>query len=612
MTHALHPPEGVPPEAWSTLARQDGPRWTIAERNALGEIIGTAYRLPDGSKDFKLGGKRGLILPWPLPTYAGTSKGDPVYVCEGASDTGAMLGLGLDAVGVPMTGFGGDMLAELLAGRHVVIVADADDAGRQGASKIAAALTPKCSSVRITEPPEGAKDARAAVIAGANRAAFVTLAEAAQQLQPESSRVHGSPVIVRMSDVQPREVSWLWEGRIPRGRLSLLAGRPGEGKSMLTMDMAARVTIGSVWPDGATCTPGSVVLVAGEDDLHEVIRPRLDAHGADSSRVHAMQSVVRVDAKGGTTEAMFTLADLRPLELTLEAVPDCALVIIDPIGSFIGGEVDADKDNKVRAVLAPLAALAQRTGAAVLLVAHQRKGTASHADDMVMGSRAFTGIARSVLHLMMDPGDNQRRLLLPGKMNLSSPAAGLAFTITGKPAHIEWELDPVSLTADGVLASTGGGDGRGRTELDDAKDWLEELLAHGPVLCKDAERDAKDAGHSLGTLRRAKAALRVGSRKRGFNGPHEWHLPEDAHTPKMRTEDAHTLPSEHLGKKPAEIDGIPPKMLNHEGVSALGEGEHLGESSTEAEYVLAERLGIADELGLPTRPGSAAWNLAGR
>lgn len=174
------PPEGVDDATWQRIARADGQRWAITERNAQGEVIGTAYRLPDGSKDFGKGGKRGLILPWPLGAYAGSTEREPVYIAEGASDTAALLGLGLDAVGVPMAGQCGAMLAELLAGRHAVIVADADDAGRRGAAKLVRALNKSCASVRIIEPPSGAKDVRAAVIAGADRAAFEALAAVAE------------------------------------------------------------------------------------------------------------------------------------------------------------------------------------------------------------------------------------------------------------------------------------------------------------------------------------------------------------------------------------------------------------------------------------------------
>ncbi|MBL8965315.1 MAG: hypothetical protein JNK70_14825, partial [Phycisphaerae bacterium] len=126
-------------------------------------------------------------------------------------------------------------------------------------------------------------------------------------------------------------------------------------------------------------------------------------------------------------------------------------------------------------------------------------------------------------------------------------------------------------------------DGGGRTERDDAAEWLADLLAHGPRAARDVERDARDAGYSIATVRRAKAAIGVVSRKPAFGGPWEWtHPAQDAQPPKMLTEDAHTPPSEHLGEKQAEIHGNPPKMLNSVGVSALGDGERLGNTPTDA------------------------------
>jgi len=176
----------VPEWAWAKIANPDGTRWAIPERDATGEVIGTAYRHRDDRKSSATGGKRGLILPWPLDPYAGTAAADPVFITEGASDAAALLGLALTAVGVPMAGQCGGELAALLAGRYAVLVADADDAGRRGAARIADALAGTCAGVRIIEPPEGAKDARGAVIAGADRGAFMALADAAPAHKPEA------------------------------------------------------------------------------------------------------------------------------------------------------------------------------------------------------------------------------------------------------------------------------------------------------------------------------------------------------------------------------------------------------------------------------------------
>ncbi len=388
--------------------------------------------------------------------------------------------------------------------------------------------------------------------------------------------VQGAPVVICMADVKPRPVNWLWHGRIPAGRLTLLAGRPGEGKSMATMDWAARVTRGTPWPDGSTCPVGSVVLVAGEDDPEETIRPRLDAHGADCKRVSMLQAVVRINAKGVAHEAAFTLADIEPLRLTLARLPDCALVIIDPIGSFVGGKVDAHRDNEVRAVLAPLGALARETGAAVLIVAHLRKGSGSNADDLVMGSRAFTGMARSVLHLMLDPADNQRRLLLPGKNNLAEPPAGLAFAISGEPACITWEHDPVTMTANDVLAAQNGGDrsdgcnGDRRSKRDEAADWLRGHLADGPKLGSEVLAEAKADGFSARTLERARATAGVRPVKIGYESGWYWQSDPAGEVRPTGLEGRQTTDGGGLRVNPAESCGNGSKAAKPVNVAALG------------------------------------------
>ncbi len=154
------------------------------------------------------------------------------------------------------------------------------------------------------------------------------------------------PVLRCLADVEPREVQWLWPGRVPLGRISLLVGRPGEGKSFLTTDMTAHVSTGRTWPDGSACPCGSVILVSAEDDPHDTIRPRLDAHGADVRRVHLLATVRRRGEGGRLVEAMFTLEDLPALAEALDRQPDCRLIVIDPIGSFIGGGTDSHRGQR--------------------------------------------------------------------------------------------------------------------------------------------------------------------------------------------------------------------------------------------------------------------------
>ena len=300
----------------------------------------------------------------------------------------------------------------------------------------------------------------------------------------------------------------------------------------MTTDMAARVTTGTPWPDGSDCPKGSVILVSAEDDPGDTIRPRLDAHQADCRKVHHLPAVRRIGDDGKAHEVMFTLADVAALETALKQIPDCRLIVVDPIGSFLGGNTDSHRDNEVRSVLAPVARLAEKYGPAVLVVAHKPKAGGSRADDLVLGSRAFTGIARAFWHLTRDSENKARRLLLPGKNNLAPEGDGLAFTICGEPAAIVWEREPVQMTADDALAAEIGGDGgerRGRPALerDDATEWLAFELAdlqEHPV--SQLQEDAKAAGIAWRTVQRAATTLKVKRHRDGFGGAFVWRLPK--------------------------------------------------------------------------------------
>ncbi len=334
-----------------------------------------------------------------------------------------------------------------------------------------------------------------------------------------------TPVLVTMADVVARSIDWLWPQRIAAGRLSLLVGRPGCGKSFLTCDMASRISTGTPWPDGSPCPRGSVILISAEDDPADTVRPRLDAHRADVSKVYMLRAVKRTDDTGRESEVMFSLADIEALETALKQCDDCRLIVVDPIGSFLGGKTDAHRDNEVRSVLAPVAALAEKYDVAVLVVCHTRKGTSTSADDTAMGSRAFTGIARSVWHLSRDADDQNRRLLLPGKSNIAPEQGGLAFSIGGEPAKVRWEKDPVDMSADDALAQANGTGGE-TSSLDEATAWLRETLDAGPIPAKELKGLGKADGLSLRTLERAKAKLGVVACPEHFGGPWVWKLPD--------------------------------------------------------------------------------------
>ena len=437
--------------------------------------------------------------------------------------------------------------------------------------------------------------------------------------KPQAKPPERSPVVVCMADVEPTDVQWLWPHRIPLGRLTLLVGRPGEGKSFVTMDLAARVSTARDFPDGSKCPTGSVLIVSAEDDPADTIRPRLDAAGADVNRIHAFSSIQFTASDGKKEERAFTLADIPMLEAALGKIPDCRLVIIDPIGSYLGGGTDAHRDNEVRSVLGPVAELAARFNAAVVMVAHRRKSSGDFADDSALGSRAFTGIARAVWHLSRDPDDRKRRLLLPGKNNLTAEGDGLAFRLEGQPTgRLVWEDGPVAMTADDaqLAESRSAAEKRKPGPRADARqeaaNWLGEALADGPLSPMRLEEEAEKHGHKWRTVQRAATALDIVKDRSGFGGGALWYLPgqhprqDESADPCQDPQGAENLASwrecENNGELPIlELGGNAPAKMPScaESGSARPAAKRKSKVKTTAGQMIPESRPVAEETELP-------------
>ncbi|MCO6043645.1 helicase RepA family protein [Aeoliella sp. ICT_H6.2] len=227
-------------------------------------------------------------------------------------------------------------------------------------------------------------------------------------------------------------------------------------------------------------------------------------------------------------------------------------------------------------MLAPIAKLAEQHGAAVLMVAHRRKGAAQSADDTALGSRAFTGLARSVWHISRDPDDDQRRLLLPGKSNLAAVTTGLAFSIMGEPASVHWDDEPVRMSADDALARETGNATGELSALDEAVAWLAEYLATGPHPGKAVRKAAEADGIANRTLDRARGKLQVKAEPDGFGGPWVWRLPDDhstecANVAPESTEYAKEDALAHTGDTVAHSDGSALHACSHCGSTDLRE-----------------------------------------
>jgi len=330
------------------------------------------------------------------------------------------------------------------------------------------------------------------------------------------------------SSIKTEKICWLWPGRIPRGKITLAAGDPGLGKSLLTVDIAARVSTGAPFPDGSPCKQGSVIFLSAEDDPADTIRPRLDAAGADVSRIHLLDAVRNFTADGKSTESGFNLErDIGALDDALNQTTARA-VIIDPISAYLGG-TDSHSNADVRGLLSPLASLATKHKVAVVAVTHLRKSSGA-AIYRAMGSLAFAAAARSVWGVVADPEDKARRLFIPVKQNLAPDQGGLAYRIEAPDgiARIAWEQGGVAIDANILM---GGFETReDHSERREAADWLQDFLGNGPQTVPEIQRQSRQAGLSWITVRRAADSLGIVKRKSGFGAGWQWSLSEAAHT----------------------------------------------------------------------------------
>jgi hypothetical protein len=348
------------------------------------------------------------------------------------------------------------------------------------------------------------------------KGAHAKTSNGSRRFQPENEK-SGSErrlVIRCASDIRPEPISWFWPGRIAIGKLTLVAGQPGLGKSQLTAFLAAATTASVALPCDEGLAPlGSVIILSAEDDPADTQVPRLLAAGADCRRVHIISAVREKDAAGNKT---FNLAaDLDLLETEMDRIGDVSLITIDPLSSYLG-KVDSHKNGEVRGVLEMVAEMAARRRVAVVGVTHFNKGDGT-AINKVIGSIAFVAASRAAFMVAADPEDDSRRLFIGMKNNIGRTAGGLAFRVAQLPVgdnrdilapYIVWDHEHVSgATADQILAAESEKDSSpSRIE---AEEFLRDALASGPRLAKAIEEEAKEAGISWRTVRRAQKRLGI-------------------------------------------------------------------------------------------------------
>jgi putative DNA primase/helicase len=319
-----------------------------------------------------------------------------------------------------------------------------------------------------------------------------------------------------MEDVAVENIEWLWQDRVPLGKLTLYVGDPSQGKSLATLDLAARFSRRLPFPDGARPALGSTILISAEDGAADTIKPRLLAAGADCSRIHVIEAVRVILPDGITQTSTFNLdRDLEKLEEVIRKLPDVKLFIVDPLSAYLGETVDSYRDSDVRRILTPLSAFAERLRIAVLGIMHLNKKDTPGALQRISSSGGFAAAARAIWGFGNDPDSKETHVMVPVKSNLAPLAPGLAYRIDGPVAHITWLPGAVLLNADTVFAIDRGRKAQDRVE--ETRNWLIDMLetAGGKVLAETIFERGGKAGFAQKTLYRAKRLQKIDSRKLG-------------------------------------------------------------------------------------------------
>ena len=502
----LDPPPGSSEDKFIRPIHHDGKDWRIGEPPAPlhGKPL---YRLPE------------LLAADPA---------QPVYVVEGEKAARA-----LGRLGVTVTTSGGASSARAadwtpLHGRRLRIWPDYDEAGARYAAEVATRMYANGCNVHILDPaplrlpPTGdAYDWLAAnppVSAAAGAAALDTLpwkshADDAPPPRPKSKR----KLITRcLADIKPEPIHWLWEDRIALGKLTLIAGDPGLGKSMMAIKLAAHLSRGLPWPvGGLPCPQGHTLYATAEDGKADVVRPRFDAAGGDPQYIQVIDAVQNENKRNSL---LCLDGDLDVVEDYLEQHPGISLVIIDPLASFLGN-TDSHNNADVRAVLHPLIELAERHRVAIVAIAHLNKGNANGGPAIyrVSGSLAFVAAARCAFLVTKDRNDPERRLMVMSKNNLGPDNLGMAYRVRTLPennkiGYIEWEEQGFTMSADEALAQMQAE----HEEADDTADWIRDLLADGRLPAKRVQAAAESAGLHWRKVQRSMKAARAEFVREGF------------------------------------------------------------------------------------------------
>jgi DNA repair protein RadA/Sms len=345
-------------------------------------------------------------------------------------------------------------------------------------------------------------------------------------LPEEKIKTTGIPKLTPLSEVEPEEVNWLWEPYLPFGKVSIVEGDPGLGKTFFSLAVAASISNGwsLIGNDGGMnqiVNLGKVLYLTAEDGLGDTLRPRLEKMGADVKNVIALEGKISPEKDEVIPVSLLDVEVLR--NALIEVKP--ALIIIDPIQAYLGQGTNMSRAEEVRPLLSALGRLAEEFRCAVILIRHLTKSGKDKASYRGMGSIDFTAAARSVLLVGKDPDDETKRVIVQTKSSLAETGKSIAFTIND--GKFEW-LGHTEITAAEVLApekieSDGEED---KTPMKEARKYLIDSLRDGAKPAKELLGGVRFSGFSERTLKKAKNDLKIKSYKTG--DVWYWSFPPDA------------------------------------------------------------------------------------
>ncbi|WP_228385975.1 AAA family ATPase [Pseudomonas helleri] len=336
--------------------------------------------------------------------------------------------------------------------------------------------------------------------------------------------------VASAASIKPVAIRWLWPGWLAKGKLHILAGAGGTGKTTLLLGLIATITTGGHWPDGSRCNePGNALIWSSEDDPADTLIPRLTAAGADMSRVYIIQG--RTNAQGDA-DPFDPANDIALLRATADDIGGVSLLMLDPIVSAVKG--DMHKANDVRRALQGVVDFAEQNNCAVVGISHFAKGgMGSSPADRVIGSQAFSALARTVLVAAKQEGSDAR-VLARAKSNIGTDEGGVSYTIEPcdicegiETTRVAWG-PAIEGTAREILGDVEATDDESVEDGDDPAEALRRILSAGPLAGRDAKKLMTDNGYTQKQIRRARERLSVVTSRSGFGGDTlvTWSLPQ--------------------------------------------------------------------------------------